>query len=411
VVHETTHALLDGLRGRFMAPSSPDQAAFHEGFADIVALLSVFSLRDVLHLLIERDPDSNAKDGVISRADVTEEKLRDSVLLGLAEDMAAEAGGARVNALRRSVEIEPDRNLLKHAQYREPHRRGEVLVAATMRAFVDAWVRRLVGPAATQTELIDLRRVVEEGADVADTLLTMAIRALDYTPPVHLEFGDFLSAMLTADTEVRADDGKYGLREGLLKSYASYGISPGSGTDDGVWDEPKEKQLTSEGVRFGSLQTDPVEMFRLIWANLDKLSLTDTAYTRIASLRPCIRTSPEDGLPVRETVAECIQYRSFFASELADVGLVKPVAMASTTPIALEGGSTLILDDYGRLKYEVHNRLPDLDRPTDVEKAQRRLDSLWEQGYYSAAESVGVRLATIHRLRAIEPSLHAEEIW
>jgi hypothetical protein len=410
VVHETTHALLDGLRGRFMAPSSPDQAAFHEGFADIVALLSVFSLRDVLGLLIERDPDSNEKDGVISRADVTADKLRESVLLGLAEDMAAEAGGARVNALRRSVDLEPDRNLLNRAQYREPHRRGEVLVAATMRAFVDAWVRRLVGPAATQTELIDLRRVIEEGADVADTLLTMAIRGLDYTPPVHLEFGDFLSAMLTADTEVRADDAKYGLRQGLLESYASYGIEPASKTADGVW-TPSGLQLTSEGVRFGSLQTDPVEMFRLVWANLAGLSLTDTAYTRIASLRPCIRTSPEDGLPLRETVAECIQYRSLFASELAEVGLVKPTAMANTTRVALEGGSTLILDDYGRLKYEVHNRLPNLDEPADVEKAQRRLDSLWEQGYYAEAESVGVRLATIHRLRAIEPSLHVEEVW
>jgi hypothetical protein len=43
VAHETTHALLDGMYSRFMEGTNPDVPAFHEGFADIVALMQHFS--------------------------------------------------------------------------------------------------------------------------------------------------------------------------------------------------------------------------------------------------------------------------------------------------------------------------------------------------------------------------------
>ena len=105
VVHETTHAVLDGLRPKFLEPSSPDQAAVHEGFSDVVALLSVFSLRGVAEAVLRHALRSTAK--TLEPVAVTKEKIMNSGLLGLAEEFGDEVPSIRGDALRRSVKLRP----------------------------------------------------------------------------------------------------------------------------------------------------------------------------------------------------------------------------------------------------------------------------------------------------------------
>ena len=408
VVHETTHALLDGLRSRFMDPSSADQAAFHEAFADIVALLSVFSFGDVLGALLERDaPEKGTPPGLIAIERVGMDALMHSVLLGLADEMQAEAGLARIGALRRSVEIDPAPGILDRPEFLEAHSRGEILVAAVMRAFVSAWTSRLESLGRIEGRYLDLGRVAEEGATIAEVLLTMAIRALDYTPPIHLSFGDYLSALVTADSEIRSSDA-YDLRATLLDWFGRYGIVPASGSKDGLW-ERSDLELGRQGVHFGSLQTDVVEMFRLVWANRGALHFDASTYIQVSSVRPCVRVSPEDGFFLRETVAECQQYVAVRATELSRFGLKKPAGMPDDTQVALRGGSTLVLDEYGTLKFEIHNRLPTRRKDDVRERSQQRLDYLWQHGFFDNAGSA--RLATIHRLRAGQALPQRDEVW
>jgi hypothetical protein len=222
VVHETTHALLDALRERYMDPSGPDQAAFHEGFADVIALLSVFSQVELVAELLRRSAKGRKS---LSDEEVRPEALRRTALFGLADQMGAEMDTVRGDALRRSAEMKPDRKWIADPEFEEPHRRGEVLVAAVMNGFLEAWTTRLQAAKAEDQKTHVVYRVAEEGADIAAALITMWIRALDYMPPVHLEFGDALSAAITADSEVRPDDSRYRLREHMRR------LAPRKGQD------------------------------------------------------------------------------------------------------------------------------------------------------------------------------------
>src|ERR1700716_2142191 len=48
IAHETTHAIVDGIREFFMEPTNIDVPAFHEAFADLAALFAHFAHKEVL---------------------------------------------------------------------------------------------------------------------------------------------------------------------------------------------------------------------------------------------------------------------------------------------------------------------------------------------------------------------------
>jgi hypothetical protein len=394
VAHETTHALLDGLRGRYMEPSSPEQAAFHEGFADIVALLSIFSLRDVVGALLA--PRSTAGGKLITSKHLTMASLKDSVLFGLGEQMgqalsSVRASGLRSVALRRSVKLRPGR---RSASTVEEHDLGEILVAAMLNAFLAIWLSRLAKIGTVRPGLKNLSLVVEEGARVADHLLTMAIRALDYCPPTDINFPDFLSAMLTIDHEVVPDDSKYGYRDALLENFRRYGIRPAATADKGgVW-RPCGGELRYGRTHFDSMLRDKEEVFRFLWENRDKdrLDITEKGYVEVETVCPSHRIGP-DGFILRETIAEYVQILTVRADELAKLGIAKPREMPDWRRVRLFGGGALVFDEYGRLKYQIRNRID------NAERQSRRLRYLWDSGFFDAAPDAKSHFARLHLAR------------
>ncbi len=228
IAHETTHALLDGLHRRFMEPTNADTLAFHEAFADIVALFQHFSFAPALRDQIRR-----------TRGDLAGQNL----LGQLAQQFGQALGnrGALRDALGKVdpatgewVPRKPDPADLQEAK--EPHARGAILVAAVFDAFLTIYKSRIadllrIATAGTgvlpagdlHPDLVD--RLAREAAASAGHMLNMCIRALDYCPPVDVNFGDYLRALVTADRDLVPDDDR-GYRIAVIEAFRRRGIYP-----------------------------------------------------------------------------------------------------------------------------------------------------------------------------------------
>jgi hypothetical protein len=394
IAHETTHALLDGLRERYTDASSPQQAGFHEGFADIVALLSILSAPSIVARVVDLGL-APAQGGAINRAHLSVAALKQSGLFGLAQQMGSELAGVHGHALRRSIALPPKKTYLTGAGSTEAHNLGEVLVAAVLNAFVAVWVARL--EALGNESKLDRTRAAEEGAELAEHLLNACIRAIDYCPPTDIEFGDFASALLTVDAELNPADHRYELRSQLLSAFANYGIEPScpgqTGRQRGSWNPPPpDTTFIYDRTHFENLRSDPDELFRFLWENREAFRLHNEAHTRVLSVRPCMRMG-RDGFILRETVVEYHQTLKLFAHELHTLGIERPAGMPNDTSVTLYGGNAVIFDEYGHVKYNIGKSILDANRQT------ARVAYLWQQGAFDPGATKARGFARLHQKR------------
>lgn len=227
VAHETTHALLNSLNRRYVEDNHPDTLAFHEAFADLVALFQHFTFPEVLRHQIDR----------------TRGNLETQSLLGELAQQFGEATG-RYGALRGAIgepgpdgvwrPITPDPNRLRETD--EPHARGSILVAAMFSAFLSIYkvrTRNIIALASAGSGILPegtlhpslVDALASQATKTARHFLHMAIRALDYCPPFDITFGDYLRALITADYDMVPDD-HYGYRVALIESFRRWGIVP-----------------------------------------------------------------------------------------------------------------------------------------------------------------------------------------
>lgn len=384
VVHETTHALLDGLRSSFMLPTNVDVPAFHEGFADLVALLLHFTYPDVVERAIRESPDALAGPSLLT--DIARE-------FGFARARAGRGGALRSGVdVSGIVAFDSDRAPSKadaptaYDARLEPHALGSVLVSAVFEAFVTV-VRRKTTRLFRIADLHPDRKdrlpndalvsaISREACDVAAQFLNVCIRAVDYCPPADIEMGEFLRAMITADGDLERED-KWGFRDALMRSFRRRQIVPDHVqflTEDAMrWQEP-DQALTIPGLAFRHLSfanepgqpAGPAELERQ--ARVFGTFVTDPARAGVFHLVPAGRPLPSGVVQASPAIVQSVRVARRVTPD-GDVAFdtVAEVTQACTIKrrgqfYDMHGGCTVIVDPAGHVRYAIYKRFDSRNR-------------------------------------------------
>jgi hypothetical protein len=361
IAHEVTHALLDGLRAEFSRPSGTDVVAFHEAFADLVAIFQRFSYKEVVHNAIR-----NARGEVTKAEYLTELALQFGHTTG------------RKAALRSAIDTDGGAPCRVYDATLEPHKLGSVLVAAVFAAFAKIYRRKTerylrlatggTGVLPTGELPHDLQAVLADRvAKLAAQFLSICIRAIDYCPPVGLTFGDYLRALITADYDLAPED-PWDYRGALIEAFRRRNIYPrgvSNVSEEALLWRPTRKPLpTVIGLDFANLRfrgdpgraADPAELrrqacvlgdfvsrpehreeFGLVAKEDSRLKGAAVALPTVRSIRTSRRVGP-DGQIAFDVVAEVTQLCT---------------VTRGNERFEYYGGSTIILGPQGDVRYVI----------------------------------------------------------
>ena len=395
IAHEMSHALIDGLRSHFMVPSHPDVPAFHEAFADLVAVFQHFTLTDIVRSAIAKTR------GRVESAEV---------LVDVAQELGkALSGGGRALRTLATVRMpdderpycpacsEPSVTPTQDSPYdadANPHVHGNRLSSAVFSAFLAIYERRakpLVKLATNGTgslpagelsaDLLDA--LTNEVCSVAKQFLTICVRAIDYCPPVDVRYGDFLRALITADVDSVPDD-RFGYRDAIIRAFGQHGIygegARSMGEDDLLWHSPLLHIEPIKALSYGQIQFDgdparPVdasEMRRQAHA-LGELVVQRRYAREFGLVSPDDESFPSGGyeLPRIESVRTLRRVgpdRSVFFESVAEVVQCRWATVSSGERFRFYGGSTLILDSQGQLRFIIRKRVDNVEDRLPVQK-------------------------------------------
>jgi hypothetical protein len=413
IVHEMTHAIIDGLRMHFLEQTNEDVAAFHEAFADLAALFRHFAHREVLLDAIQRTggrlyTPALKGDPLADRA--SEAWLGGGGRVNPLIELAAQFGEARGMQQGLRSAIGKPRTINELREPMDCHERGSILVAAVFEAFFTVYLARAarhfrVFRAAGGTQRDDVPdpladALCDEATRTAQEFFRLCVRSLDYLAPVDVTFGDLLRAVLTSQIDFDPSDAD-GIgdawmqafrRRNLLPQDASY-FSLGSLCWEALDDSIEVDNLPFGGplgLSYLERGRTAAALTKFIDANRSLLKLDPQLPYRLPSFHPLYRVDASGSIRW-DLIVEVVQTRD-----------KDPTAGG----FPMRGGTTLVISTHGTaggggdkdrafLRYAVAKPL---HGPAGRDRAGRQAAFLNEQGFAPGGppSSLRLNLARIH---------------
>lgn len=360
IVHETTHAILDGIRTYFGEMTNPDVPAFHEAFADITALFQHFSYEEALLDTIQRSGGRLYKSHLQPEAGPASEKevtiqaqlAANNPLVGLAQQFGEARGTGR--ALRSALGEPPNPQLIKNPDL-EAHERGAILVSAVFDAYFTVYLRRtadlfrIYRASGGNTDTDELsgpmaNLLADAASRTAAHIFKICVRAIDYCPPVDITFGDYLRAIITADRDSCPED-EDGFRDAIMQAFRLRGILPDDAkyfSEESLsWPKVPEGFLPPvEGLIFGDPngltdgQKDHNGDLLRAYArkNAARLGFRSDQFISVPSFYPAFRIAPDGSLRIDMVVEMSQKYDAPFHPGKPELG-----------SFPMRGGATLLI--------------------------------------------------------------------
>jgi len=393
IAHELTHGILDGMRSEFMRDTNLDVGAFHEAFADLIALFHHFSQGELVEQAIAE----------------AHGQVNSELLFGLGRQFGEAINGPAGGALRRALKREegPDSEITADGRYytnkpREEHDRGSILVAAVFEAYMRVYKRhteklfrivRMGRPrdaADLSTEVVQL--LAGSAQKVAEHFLRICIRAIDYCPPIDIRFGSYLRALITADMDAVPDD-PLGYRDAFIKAFRRRDIAfehiRDLSEDSLRWRAPDIPDTRIPELAFGRLRFTDNGLNQPTRSEVERRAnaLGEFICGDVSRLRPFGLRQP--GGPYQDIVIQSIRLAHRIGpDDIPRNELVCEITQARRARgNTFIGGSTVIVGMDGNIRYVIRRRVDDI---------RRRREEMRRAG---AAGAAPLNFRRIHRAR------------